>query len=120
MNIDIKDYKTWPYELQEAIDKEHRAISENNACDHRATSQASLDDATSIMIRNYQKWLTLRAALSEEEVARCRKYWDKTRREKTWGLSSDLITVRLDYGWILCPRWAAVLDEVRKLREILI
>jgi len=118
-DIDPKNHKTWPYELSRAIGDEHHAIGQNNACDHRPTYQGQLDQATETMVAHYRAWLTLYATLSPEEIARCQRYWNATRRSGCWGLSSDLVTTRLKAGWFLCPRWAAVLDEIRTMREVL-
>jgi hypothetical protein len=119
VKIDPKNHKTWPYDLQRAIGEEHRSIGESNACDHRPTYQSQLDGVTESMVAEYKAWMTLLASLSEEEIARCKRYWDQTRKPKCWGLNTDLRSTRLAAGWVLCPRWATVLDEVRKLREVL-
>lgn len=114
------DWKSWPHDLREAIGKEHIAIGESNQCDHRPTYQGELDDITKSMVSLYNNWLKLREILTPEEMLRCKRYWDATRRDRTWGLSDDLIRTKISFGWVLCPRWAAVLDDVRKLREILV
>lgn len=118
-SVDPKDWKSWPSELSRAICEEHRAIGENNSCDYKPTSQYEIDEATKRMVERWNAWTKLRATLKEGEENRCRRYWDATRRRNSWASAWDLVETKLLGQWVLCPRWAALLEEVRKMQEVL-
>jgi hypothetical protein len=71
------------------------------------------------MVQQYDAGPTVLATLQPEELARLCPYWSATRKQNVWGQGGELVTARVSRGWVLCPRWAALLNEVRKMHEVL-
>jgi hypothetical protein len=107
---------TTPLELQRYLGDLHRDIGDSNAADHRPTYNSELDRATERATALYNNGLELLAAVDAAERARCQRFYKHQGGRLDW----ELAEFRAGGRQVVAPRYLSVLDEVRKLREMLV
>lgn len=105
-----------PSELTRFIEAEFQSISENNLCEHRPTTKREFDMAEEYIRKLYGRGLELLEEIGSEDLGRCLKMYNL---ENDYG-SHHLIKTKVSETWVIVPRYAKIIEKMRRLRNAII
>lgn len=106
-----------PYELKRYIEEEQERAGEANACDHKPTYQGELDRIAEEAKKEFERGKKLLGTISEEDLARCRRLF--ASRGGAEYQATKLAQLYIGKKFVVVPRYVGLIEEVRKLREVL-
>lgn len=117
MTMPKAEWDALPWKVRDCISREHVAIGESNACDHRPTMQSEIDHCTELRVRQYQQYLEIRKAISDEDDARTLRLFKLEC--KGWGLQDDYYAMEVAGKWVYAPRYMHWYDKMVRLKKVL-
>lgn len=109
-----------PYELDRYISRQQQCAANANNADHRPTYQAEMDEIVKSCSALYERGLRFIETIPKEDLERCRKLFaHKAGREVFDYECNGLGEFRIDKQDLLIPRYVALIEEVRKLKDVL-
>lgn len=106
------------YELEQYIAKKLEEAADANNCDFKATYQPELDRIHERCVALYTRGKELIATIPEEDLGRCRRLYDDRRRVGS-PFSDQLCATFVDGREVVVPAYVSMIEEVRKLKELL-
>jgi len=102
--------------LENYIRNEFQSIANNNACDHRPTSQSELDREEERIRKLYERGLVVLEEIGQEDLNRCLRLYTLNHNYGDY----DLVEVRILEQWVIVPRYVKLVEKMREIREAIL